>query len=420
MARFKTILTDAGAILLTQALAKSETVTIDSVVMGEGVSEAEDKNKITALVSPVEVNTKLGDRAFIEGNPSLLKVSIQTLNNGLIEPVPIREIGLYADQTFFAYAWIEGEDTDNILPPPLNLEVADTIHLHELALFVTNQEQASIDVNFAFDGFVSHQSFNERFEQLKIGEHQIEAEAITTEKLAKGSVTTRKLANQSISTSKIKNGAITINKLAEDVADRMVGVGTRAQLFTQAGSFIVPEGITNVFVSACARGGNGGSGVGGSGGTGGGGGAGEACLRVPVTVTPNSTLVIPNMSGNVNLIWANLTLAAGGNGGNGNGSRCGAGGNSGGITGGVVAPSNSQDRRYTGGFMQATLGATDNRSGGNGMGTILSSGGMGSGAPDISAGRGGRTIFHNYGRGGNGSSTSTINNGTNGMVLIEW
>ena len=44
-------------------------------------------------MSPVDVNTKMGDREFIQGEDvkhSLLKISLQTLNDGLTEPVAIR------------------------------------------------------------------------------------------------------------------------------------------------------------------------------------------------------------------------------------------------------------------------------------------------------------------------------------------
>jgi len=164
VARFKTILTDVGAVLLTQALVREEKVNIDSVEMGDGVFEG-DKARVRGITSPITVNTKMSDREFVDGGgeqPSLLKITVQTFNDGLTSPAAIREIGLFAEGTLFAYAWIDGADTDNILPPPLDISVADTIHVHELALFVTNQESANIEVSFTFGGFVTHRHLDEQ------------------------------------------------------------------------------------------------------------------------------------------------------------------------------------------------------------------------------------------------------------------
>ena len=66
----------------------------------------------------------------------------------------------------FVYGWLVGPDTDNTLPQPLTLGIHDTIHLHELAIFVTNQEADSIEVKFAFYGFVTHCLLQERLEEV--------------------------------------------------------------------------------------------------------------------------------------------------------------------------------------------------------------------------------------------------------------
>jgi hypothetical protein len=249
MARFKTILTDAGATLLTQALALQQTVDINSVKMGSGVYTG-DQVELTELVTEVEVNSVLGDKEFIEGDPSLLKISVQTLNNGLTEPTPIREIGLFADTTLFAYAWLDGEDTDNVLPPPLDINVADTMHQHELALFVTNQENASIQVSFAFNGFVSHGLFEQhtenqvihlsqedrdRLDDLKdsgivgidrlIVNEDIALNTITGNRLVNNTITATQLANNSVETANIRDLNVTNAKIAN-------GTITGAKLFS--------------------------------------------------------------------------------------------------------------------------------------------------------------------------------------------
>jgi len=172
MARFKTILTNQGAAALTLAMFRGEKIYPDFVLMGQGIF-ADPPQEITELVDPVNVDARVMDREFIEPTaeqPAILQISVQTFNTGITVPTPIREILLYANSNGgedmanaipFAYAWLDGPDTDNVLPPPLVPGVHDTIHLHELALFVTNQEVASIEVSFAFNGFVTHRYLNE-------------------------------------------------------------------------------------------------------------------------------------------------------------------------------------------------------------------------------------------------------------------
>ena len=193
MARFKTILTNQGAAALTLAMYRGEHVFPDFAAMGSGVFDGA-KATITELVTPVNVDTKVMDREFVEtaGQPSILKISVQTFNTGLTELTPIREIMLYANSDNgqdmaaaipFAYAWLDGDDTDNILPPSLTPGTHDTIHLHELALFVTNQEAASIEVSFALNGFVTHRYLGELMSGVggvEISEAQVPAAGIQT------------------------------------------------------------------------------------------------------------------------------------------------------------------------------------------------------------------------------------------------
>ena len=176
MARFKTILTNQGAAALTLAMYQGNKVSPDFAQMGSGIFDGPQAT-VTELVEPVAVDVRVMDREFVEADgdtPSMLQISVQTFNTGLTELTPIREILLYAntnggtDMTNaipFAYGWLDGPDTDNILPPPLMPGIHDTIHLHELALFVTNQEAANIEVKFAFHGFVTHRFLQERLEE---------------------------------------------------------------------------------------------------------------------------------------------------------------------------------------------------------------------------------------------------------------
>jgi len=177
MARFKTILTNAGASALARAMYHGDIVFPDYALAGRGIFDGEQAT-VTDLVEPVAVDIRVMDRELIEadGNePCKLKIAVQTFNSGITEVTPVREILLYANSNAgadmanaipFAYAWLYGDDTDNILAPPLNPGQFDTIHFHELAIFVTNQEVAHIEVSFSFNGFVTHRLLNEIMEEL--------------------------------------------------------------------------------------------------------------------------------------------------------------------------------------------------------------------------------------------------------------
>jgi hypothetical protein len=172
MARFITVLTHAGAAALTEAMHKGEKIFPDFVTAGEGRFSG-DPAAVTELVSPLNADIKITDREFIraEGeSPPVLKITAQTSNEGITKITPIREILLYANSSGgtdmtnavpFAYARLDGEDTDNVLSPPIVTDRADAHHFHELALFVTNQQAANIEVRFAFNGFVTHGYLNE-------------------------------------------------------------------------------------------------------------------------------------------------------------------------------------------------------------------------------------------------------------------
>lgn len=56
----------------------------------------------------------------------------------------------------FCYGWLDGEDSDNVLPATSFEEEADTVHIHDLAVFITNQEAASVSVQVSGDSYVTN------------------------------------------------------------------------------------------------------------------------------------------------------------------------------------------------------------------------------------------------------------------------
>ena len=83
-------------------------------------------------------------------------------NEGLDAPVWIREVSVYGKnidgaEIMFCYGWLDGGDTDNVLPVTSFAEDADTVHVHDLAVFVTNQEAASVSVQVAPGSYVTRE-----------------------------------------------------------------------------------------------------------------------------------------------------------------------------------------------------------------------------------------------------------------------
>lgn len=213
--------------------------------------------------------------------------------------------------------------------------------------------------------------------------------------------------------------------------------------FTSSGSFIVPDNVTQIWVSGCAAGGGGGASLGTdsrsfvTGGSG--GGAGQPALRVPITVTPGQVIPVTIGTGGTGATAATNNATAGGNtqlgvGGilmnlaGGSPGVLGRGGISvasyGGPPGGLGYPAG--DAAQDTSVFSATM-ATGGFGGQGASGPFGQSGpagrGASNGSPPASAGFG-------YGAGGSGSGGAYISTvsapggagapGLNGYFEIEW
>lgn len=165
MARFKSTITDKGAEVLTAFLAAGKQLVLTSAAAGDGVAQV-SPNTLTALVSPINVNTQIGEKTFVESNPSYMRIPVQVTNAGLEAAVYVREVAVYAlDENespfMFSYSWLDGEDSDNVLPPcSFQTEEGltgegDTVHVHDVAVVVTNQENSGITVNVGSGSYVT-------------------------------------------------------------------------------------------------------------------------------------------------------------------------------------------------------------------------------------------------------------------------
>ena len=159
MARFKSIVTDAGAAALTALIAAGKPLILTHAAAGSGVATV-SPNTLTGIVTPESVAVSLGEKDLIEGDPAIMRIPVQVTNEGLDAPVWIREVAVYGKnidgaEIMFCYGWLDGGDTDNVLPATSFAEDADTVHVHDLAVFVTNQEAASVSVQVAPGAYVT-------------------------------------------------------------------------------------------------------------------------------------------------------------------------------------------------------------------------------------------------------------------------
>lgn len=184
--------------------------------------------------------------------------------------------------------------------------------------------------------------------------------------------------------------------------------GGRKQVFTSSGTFTVPGGVSQLYVSAVAGGGGAGGGAGSAGATssvggggGGGGGAGQSAQRQLLSVTPGQVI--------------SVSIGAGGGGGGGGAASGTAGG-----TGGAGSNTVIGTITLAGGGGGAAGGPlTSNVVGGGGAG-----GGGGSGYPGGSdgtdgnytgnGGASGSSPFGGGGKSGRAASTGPGSNGSNG------
>lgn len=206
------------------------------------------------------------------------------------------------------------------------------------------------------------------------------------------------------------------------------------KLFTANDTFVVPEGVSILVVTAVGGGGGGGGGFQTSrGGAGGPGGRGNVTSSVPVAVSQGQSIpVIVGQGGSGSPV---ASIGAGGAGnppgsnGAGPGPGCGGDGGNGGSKNGLAGTGGSR------GLVNSTDKTTGTGGGGGGGATsfgeyVFASGGGGGGGAGHTGGRNGTNaanilydwkISHAYGAGGaGGASDRGGSNGASGCVYIAW
>jgi len=156
MARFKSTITDKGAEILTRFTAEGRQLILTHAAVGDGVAEV-SPNTLTGLVHPIQVDAQIGEKTFVASVPPYMKIPVQVTNAGLEQSEYVREVATYAQDEsgipfMFSYSWLDGADSDNVLPPSSFLgegsvgDEGDTIHIHDVAVVATTQENSAVVV----------------------------------------------------------------------------------------------------------------------------------------------------------------------------------------------------------------------------------------------------------------------------------
>lgn len=213
-----------------------------------------------------------------------------------------------------------------------------------------------------------------------------------------------------------------------------------AKSFSASSSFRAPPGVTTVFITGTAAGGNGAAGASGSGLSGGGGGGGEWAIKEVFTVTPGTLYTVTIGAVGSNTSFGTFVLNKGNNASGATGGaissrshgtgRGGAGGNAG--SGGVNATSGGdglgRGGTYGGSAAAGGGGGGGYREDGFGGETKSNAGGRGySGGGGGSIGNpvGGFGGAGGAGGGGGGGGYGTITGGAGGaggaaFLIVEW
>ena len=159
MAHFKSVVTDIGAAKLTELLAAGGKLSLTRAAVGSGRTEA-DRAKLPGLVQPEAAEVQVGEmESASNGGSTILRLPVQVSNKGIKNPLPVRETAVYGntggEEFLFAVSWLEGEDTDNVIPVSALPEEGDTVHLFDVGVVLTNQEAASIQVEMGAGSFIT-------------------------------------------------------------------------------------------------------------------------------------------------------------------------------------------------------------------------------------------------------------------------
>lgn len=160
MAKFKSIVTDTGVETLTALIASGRNLVLTRATAGSGIPDV-SPNTLSDMVNPENVVANLAGKEFVDGTPAIMRIAVQITNEALEANVWVREIGVFGQdingkEILFCYGWLDGEDSDNVIPATSFEDEADTVHIHDLAVFITNQEAAAVSVQVGAGSYITN------------------------------------------------------------------------------------------------------------------------------------------------------------------------------------------------------------------------------------------------------------------------
>ncbi|WP_313378015.1 glycine-rich domain-containing protein [Achromobacter insolitus] len=199
-----------------------------------------------------------------------------------------------------------------------------------------------------------------------------------------------------------------------------MGILRGSWAFIASGTFVVPAGVSVLYITACGGGGGGGAYNGSTSGAGGGGGGGS-CFKLRLNVTPGDVIPVTVGQGGGGAQTANGTGASGGSTSFGthvtlNGGAGGISAGQGGVGGGVSGTTGQLGMPGQRGEQYNPLSLSQPQ-GGRGGASLFGAGGYGGGQG--SGNLNGQPAF-GYGAGGGGGAQGSGASGTNGFLVVEW
>lgn len=165
MANYKTVVTETGLNHLAAALAAGEKLSLTQARVGSG-RPAGNPGSLTALVQeePAQVSLLTPQAQPLQGK-TVVEFSAEATNQGLKQPLPVREAGIFAqlgEETFlFVYIYLDGPDSDNVLPLSKAPEQADTKHLYTGKVVLASQEAAAISMEIILGSGITYQQMQD-------------------------------------------------------------------------------------------------------------------------------------------------------------------------------------------------------------------------------------------------------------------
>ena len=113
MAHFKSTVTNIGAEKLAAIVAGGGKLSLTRAAVGSGRTDS-DRTAMAALIQEVTAEIQTGDMTVTTtaDGMTVMRLPVQVTNKGQTAPLPIREVGLYGQDTggeyLFAVSWLTG------------------------------------------------------------------------------------------------------------------------------------------------------------------------------------------------------------------------------------------------------------------------------------------------------------------------